>query len=336
MSWRKRETVGDQMVAAAHDLLRIEDRYLVEDRNGFTFWAGELATRVRADEGLFRQGQVTYRVTAETEMVRGRGHMAELINALEHELDQCSFSGAIYNRERDVFSLHTSIYASGDNAEWLQKVFCAAVALQAAEAHSLAEKFSRTFHASVAMSEHPQNGLRTQKDLMLTEAWRLFHPSGDQPSRWINSPEWQRCEWVMERESISFQSDRATHLKAEFPWHGNEGHITLQVTTDEPHPTLGNGLHCTLTIPLRLNPTAIGHLSLELNTFEHDEYKRCHTLGSWCDHDDQLAFRTFIPNALHTTGAIEDVCVALSTRAIWVDEWFMEKRRQAQSQSAQA
>jgi len=78
----------------------------------------------------------------------------------------------------------------------------------------------------------------------------------------------------------------------------------------------------------------IGKLALNLNHYEANEYKRCHTLGSWCMHDEKLAFRLFVPNLLYTPQALTEVCVAMATRAIWVDEWFVALRQQAAQPSS--
>jgi len=51
-------------------------------------------------------------------------------------------------------------------------------------------------------------------------------------------------------------------------------------------------------------------------------------------HDEKLAFRLFVPNLLYTPQALTEVCVAMATRAIWVDEWFVALRQQAAQPSS--
>jgi hypothetical protein len=330
MSWRQCSTLGEEIVKEVHDLLRIDDTYLLDVPDGFVYWAGDLATQVTTDMGLFRQGQSSYKLTATTDLLKGRGHWRDLALALEHEMDDCSFSGPVFDPVEDVFKLYCAVYVTNDQAHWLRRTFAAAVALQIAEAHDMAASFVQRFHATPATSGHPQNGLRAHADDTLTHAYGLFHPSGDAPSRWIGCETWERAGWVMEREAHNFHTDRQTSLNADFDWTATEdGFQHLEVRTDEPHPKLGNGLHITLTVPMRLNPEAIGHLVLDLNSYERAEYKRCHTLGSWCEHDGRLAHRLFFPNALFDNDLLEEACVTMATRAIWVDEWFAEKKRQA-------
>jgi hypothetical protein len=329
MSWRTGDTLGEQMVKEVHDLLRIDDTFLVERPDGFTYWAGDLATSVGTDYGVFRQGQCTYKLTATTDMVKGRGHLEELVGELEHAMDDCSFSGPVYDRASDTFQLYAAVYANEDDG-WLHKGFAAAVALQVAEAHSMASRFVKSFGAVRASSAHPTAGLRSHEDGSLTHAYDMFRRSGSQPSKWVGDPRWEACGWIMERSARDFQTDRATFLSAAFDWRLTEdGPMSLEVRTDEPHPALGNGLHVTLTVPMRLSQSAIGHLVLDLNTHEKDEYKRCHTLGSWCGHGGRLAHRLFVPNALYEPSVLESVCVTMTTRAVWTHEWFEGLKAQA-------
>lgn len=331
MNWKEKSTPGEAIVAEVHDLLRIDDTYIVSRPEGFVYWASDLCTRVVTDMGVFRGSQSVYKVEAETDMIRGRGHIRELVLALEHAMDSCTFSGPVYDQQDDVFRLYCAVYATGDDVAWLKRTFSAAVALQIAEASEMAASFRRSFHAVPATSGHPTAGLRGSEDTMLTHAESLFHPSGDGPSRWLDDPAWERAGWVMEREARHFQSDGKSQLDAQFHWPCGEGAIHLAIRVDEPHHKLGNGLHATLTIPLRLNPEAIGHLALDLNSFERSEYRRCHMLGSWCNHGSALAFRLFLPNALHYPDSLEEVCVNLSTRAIWAAEYFEERKREAEA-----
>ncbi|MGE0001463.1 MAG: hypothetical protein AB7T05_05280 [Fimbriimonadaceae bacterium] len=331
MNWTHRETPGEDIVCEAHNLLRIDDQYMVANQSGFTYWACDLATRVNTDMGVFRGSQSVYKVTAETDLIKGRGHLKELAMALEYAMDDCTFSGPVYDGENDTFRLYAAVYATGDDVGWLKRTFAAAVATQISEAMAMSKRFQSEFHAVPATSGHPSTGLRPHADEMLTHSENLFHPSGDGPGKWLEDPAWERAGWVMEREAQQFTSDGRSFLEADYEWPCGEGSIHLHVRADEPHRALGNGLHATLTMPMRLSPQAIGHLVLDLNSFERNEYRRCHTLGSWCMHDGRLAYRTFLPNALHAEGSLEGLCVTFSTRAIWVAEYFQERMMEAQA-----
>ena len=331
MSWREKTTLGQEFVGDVFNMLRADEAYVMDDPNGFTYWTGDFATRVHTDEGVFRGSVSVYKVTAETDFLKGRGHMQELALALEHEMDDCSFSGPIYDQASDTFRLFTGVYATSEQADWLRRTLAAAVALQISEAYDLSDRLGKHFHASRANSGHPITGIRTDPDPMIENALGFFVGSGGQPSKWIGIPTWQQAGWIMEREARKFDTDRQTFLTAEFDWACGEDSLRVEIRTDEPHKKLGNGLHVTMTVPMRLSPDAIGHLLLDLNTYEKNEYKRCHTLGSWCMHDGKLAFREFVPNSLFADEYLEEICVTASTRAIWTNEWFYEMKCRAEA-----
>ena len=123
MSWREKFTLGQEFVADVHDFLKVDDNYVVDSENGFTYWAGDLATTVQTDLGIFRGSMSVYKVTAETDLVRGRGHLKELALALEYEMDECSFSGPVYDAPSDTFRMFCGVYASSEHAHWLRKTF---------------------------------------------------------------------------------------------------------------------------------------------------------------------------------------------------------------------
>ncbi len=330
MSWRDGYSLGHTVVREIHDTLRIDDQYVHDEPHGFTWWPGELSQAIQADDGIFRQSNVTYRVTAETSFVKGRGHMRELALALVSEMDEASFSGPVYDKESDTFKMHCCVYLADENEAWLRRTMMAATALQVYDAYRLVDRLGEQFHAVHAISGHPSAGLRDDPHPIIKTAPKFFWQAGLRPSRWLDVEEWREGTWVMEREATTFESDRKTRLDATFEWScGGSGSIVVAARTEDPHPTLGNGLHVTMTVPLSLNPEAIGHLVLDLNGLERSDYKRCHVLGSWCAHEGQLAFRLFVPNTLYTPEVLPDVLVNMSTRAIWVNEYFFEKKQQA-------
>lgn len=332
MSWREKVTLGHEFVADVYDFLQVDPAFVLDDGDGFVYWAGDLATRIKTDMGLFRGSMAVYRVTAETDLVKGRGHLKELALSLEHEMDECSFSGPVYDASTDTFRMFCGVYASGDHAHWLRRTFASAVALQMAEAHEMSVNLSKRCHTSPAGSGHPRQGPRSVPDPMLEHVYGFYTGAGTQPSKWEGVPTWEQAGWIMEREARHFQTDRNSWLSATFDWMcGGDQGIDLSVRTDEPHQKLGNGLHVTLTVPMRLSPDAIGHLVLDLNTYEKTEYKRCHTLGSWCLHDGKLAFREFVPNALFDDEYLEETCVNMASRAIWANEWFYDMKCKAQA-----
>lgn len=337
MSWQERSDLGLTLIGDIHDALRIEDKWRLDEARGFKWWPGNFAQHVWADIGLYHNSQAVYRMHAEADLIRGRGHHKDYELALETASDGCTFSAVIYDAPTDTFRLHSSVYASPENIAWLKKAFFAAAAMQICEAQELAERLSRSeVRAVQALSEHPRSGLRPTADPMLQARQLFFCPAGSQPSRWEGAAEWQDMERFMQREALTFESDHHTFMRAAFPWSGpgyaepgQDPVAVLEMTTREPHGIIGNGLHITLALPLSLGPQRVAHLAIELNDLERREWKRSHMLGSWCCHDGQLAYRCFMPNTIYNHELLPQMASSMAIRASWADEWCLQNRASA-------
>lgn len=336
MNWQERSDLGLALVGDVHDLLHVEDAWRIDEPRGFQWWPADFAQHIWADMGLYHHEQAVYRMHVETDLISGRGHHEDFELALETAIDQCTFSAIIYDKARDVYRLHSSVYASPENIQWLKKTFFAAAALQIAEARDLVATLSRGAAAVPATSAHPRSGLRSQVSPVVGAREQFFKPNGGVESRWRGVEEWPEMERLMKREALSIDSDHATRLHAEFPWQGPgvsltgaEPRVQLEITTEEPHAILGNGLHFTLTLPLALEAKRVAHLALELNEVERKDWKRCHMLGSWCDHKDQLTFRCFVPNTLYNPELLPKLGMDMFVRAAWADEWCLQNRASA-------
>lgn len=333
MSWRLGDKFGHQLLLELSKTLISDQRYVEDDHEGFTWWANDLAQRVWCEEGIYQHATTTYRMHCETDLIRGRGRATAFELALEREMDHTTLNALVYDAPNDTYKLHSSVFATEENIVHLKRTAFSAVILQIVEAQMVAQKLVSSLGAIPASSAHPTMGIRTQADNMCHAMETFFKPQGAQQSRWQGAPEWADTERAVERESEKFTSDHHTHLQAEFIWsasHATRG-IVLDVTTREPHPILGNGLHFTLSVPLVMSPERVSHMALELNQYERDNWKRTHMLGSWSCHGGVLAYRSFVPNTVYRAELLPELTLNNAVRAHWVNEFFVEKRRQAEA-----
>lgn len=322
MSWRQKDDLGLELIAHVYENLKITEHWSVDINRGFMWWAEEFCQKVWADTGMFQSAQSTFRLHAETELLRGRGRHQQFELALATEMKDATLSAMCFDADRDMYILHSSAYACGDNVEWLERLFLTGVALQVDEAHTIGHDLARTLHAVPATSGHPSHGLRSQPDQLLGAIDKLFKPYGAQPCKWIGVPEWKETEWAMERQSNAFESDHQTYLKAWFPWPISEGLIELEVTTQHPHPVLGNGIDMVLKLPLQMPPERCAHTAMELNNIERKEWLRCHMMGSWGFDEGKLQFECFVPNTSFHDGVLMNTALSMAIRANWVTEQF--------------
>ena len=322
MSWRQKDDLGLELVAQVYEGLKITEHWSVDINRGFMWWAEDFCQKVWADTGMFQNAQSNFRLHAETELLRGRGRSQQFELALATEMKDATLSSICFDVDRDMYILHSSAYASGDNIDWLQRLFVTSVALQVDQAHSIGHDLARTLGAVPATSGHPQHGLRSQPDAMLGAIERFFKPYGAQPCKWEGVAEWKETEWAMERQSNAFESDHKTYLKAWFPWPIGEGNIELEVTTKKPHPVLGNGMDMVLQLPLQMSPERCAHTAMELNNIERKEWLRCHMMGSWGFDDGKVQFECFVPNTSFHEGVLMNTALSMAIRANWVTEQF--------------
>ncbi len=321
-SWQSKEDLGLELVAFVHENLKIDSHWAVDINRGFMWWAEDFCQKVWADTGMFQNAQSTFRLHAETELLRGRGRAQQFELSLATEMKDATLSAVCFDSDRDLYVLHSSAYASGDNLEWLQRLFLTSVALQVDQAHSIGHDLAKALHAIPAASGHPDHGLRNQPDPILGAIDRIFRPYGAHPCKWIGISEWKETEWAMERQSSAFESDHQTYLKAWFPWPVGEGLIELLVSTQSPHPILGNGLDMVLRLPIPMSPERCAHTAMELNNIERHEWLRCHMMGSWGFDEGKLQFECFIPNTSFHEGILMNTALSMAIRANWVGEQF--------------
>lgn len=323
MSWQSRSDPGLAIVAQVHDALKIADKWRMDEPRGFTWWASDFAQRVWSDQSVFHNTSAIYRLHAEIEFIRGKGHGAECALHLSRLMSCASLSALVHDGETDTFKLHCGIYASEENAEWLGRLFLGAVGIQISEAHGKASRLAAQLKGAPATSAHPATGMRSEPDPMCAAIERFFRPAGALPSRWADVEEWNEAHYNVKRLAEKVSTDSRSFLHAEFPWAAgaeNGECITLEVTTQRPNPELGNGLHMSLKLPVRMDEEHSARTALDLNAAERQEWKWIHDLGSWCAEEGAVEFNCFIPNVSYHAAILPSLVHDMAIRANWASE----------------
>jgi hypothetical protein len=192
-------------------------------------------------------------------------------------------------------------------------------------------------HPSHAVTAHPGSGVREERDPAIGTAVGPLLTEGSLASKWEGLYEWKDVDWAMERQAMRWQkSDGHTSLST-FYWAPDETQsLRLLISCDEPHPVFGNGLHFTLSVPLKMSAQHVAYMALELNQHERDNWTKTHMLGSWCNHEGALAFRLFVPNANYMDGVLHELSVTMASRAVWTNEFFVAKKAAAQASKQNA
>lgn len=327
MGWRTRDDLGTQIVGHVYDAMKVSDGWSINFDRGFSWWADDFCQTVWSDMGLFQNAQNMFRIHAETDLFRGRGHAQDFELALTSAMRDSTFNSVVFDTESDTYKLHCSVYVTADNAHFMDRLFMAACALQVAEASEMGHHLAKQVGAPPATSGHPKHGLRSHPDPMVKCIETFFKPHGVQASRWIGVPEWKQMEWAMERQSQRFECDHSSRMHADFYWSipqpdGNVACTTLEVKTDEAHPILGHGLMFRLKLPIKMSPQKVAHTAVALNNLERKEWLRAQFMGSWCYDDGALEFECFVPNTCYHVDILEAISLSMAIRAEWANEQF--------------
>jgi hypothetical protein len=324
MSWRHKEDLGTSIVAFIHESLKVQDRFNLDHGRGFTWWASDYAQTVYSDVGLFHNMSTLYRIHTEIELLSGNGKADDVEVALMQGMEHATLSALTYDPEKDLFKLHCSVYADYDNEEWLRRVVMGAVGLQVSQAHRTADAIAHALGLRSAKSGHPVAGMRTQPDPMVQAEDRFFKPFGAVPSKWTGSAEWDQARENLKRICQRCVTDNQGCLEADFDWWhaSDDACVKLFITTDEPHPELGNGVSFRLLVPVNLIPEMRAHLALHLNEMERKEWNWCHDIGSWTIIGNDLAFVCFVPNITYAPNVLAELAHDMGIRAKWANEQF--------------
>jgi hypothetical protein len=287
------------------------------------------------DDGLFQNGRTYYRCHAETDLVKAGSRKEQLDQLLEQEMDSCVFSALIFDKRSDTYRLHASVFAESEIASWISRFFQAAAKIQVTTAYRIVDQITKTLPVSKGLSSHPTGGVREHRDEMAIEALGPYVTEGHLPCRWMDIDEWRDVDWAMERQAMAWSKSDGRKSISKFYWAPDpEQSIELKISADEPHPLLGAGVEFTLTVPLKMSCKHVAYMALELNEYERSNWLKTHMLGSWCNHNGTLAFRLFVPNSLYLDGVLHELSVTMASRAAWVNEFFVAKKRAAEQKKA--
>ena len=327
MSWRQRADLGTQVVGYVHDCMQVDEDWAVDIERGFIWWAEEFAQTIWAEHGIFLHETAMYRLHAETDLLQGRGRAHAFELALMTEMGDATLSACVYDKEKDQYKLHCSVYLTKENFEWMSRLFLAASMLQLSEAHDIGHVLARQLQAVPAGSAHPHHGVRNGRHPMANAIAEIFKPQGQEPSKWASVPEWKETDYAMERQSTSCTSNHHSDLASQLFWGipdstGAVPFTSLEVSAEEVHPVLANGLMLRLKLPLQMTPERCAHTALALNQMERDEWLKCHFLGSWCFDDEAIEFECFVPNCAYSPEILMGLALNMTIRSQWASQTF--------------
>ena len=297
--------------------LQVDDEWAVKDPGGFTWWAAENAQSVQIlGEETSPDGMTGYLVSIRTEMLSG----IELTDAALNEINRgpmkfASMAGPVFDPDTGTVSLCTLARVHDEIAEWMGMLLSTAAVLQLAEANFFGAQMAEHHGGHVAVSGHPERGVRQEPDEMIHAAARIFSRENREPLRLRESDFTDTVEQFMMTPPSMGASAGGLGLTVEFPF----GDITslCQFIGDKEHPLYGNGLLILQRFPHQAPTEADGiRLALEFNRQDLTENPAGYGFGSYVYVDEMLCFSGFIPNLLLREGLLPSLYFSCATRAL--------------------
>jgi hypothetical protein len=344
-----RGDVGPQILRSVAQIMQIEADWCVAEERSITWWGHTLSQRIWADPVFIEMGDDIVRVHAESDFLRNVRESPSIPELLSELNGDASLSSYVWNPAHRTIKMRCSAFVHSQNLEWLERLFAWAAAIQAAEAHSLAESLAMRLGADIDTSVHPTNGRRETPDEMLSLIQYLANLHSKETRAFTNedfktASDISPAPWVM----ANADEDGFT---AEFPFPGCVPPTSLFMAKNKSiHPRLGAGLLLVLRLPIFFPTDEAEALALKLNSAELTDRTRTHFMGGWCvDRQrnralfqgsvmleertipsvvvDQkassiLSFCAFVPSVAHQPSVFPNLVFAMAHRARWANEFL--------------
>jgi hypothetical protein len=297
--------------------LKVDRHWAVRSPTGFQWWADKQAQTVEVIGEMEGgpDGAVGYVVRVQTDVLRGVELDEPGLFVLNNEIMSFpSMAGLVYDEEAHTLSFSSLARVWDQNEAWLDPFIAMAAVLQIGEARMLAPQLATQLDAEVAISGHPDHGLRAQPDEMADAIESLVIPTGKGGSVW-GAEEFESAV----RESVSgpvavSASPDGDGFHVEVPF--GDVPSRCQVLPGTGHPVYGAGLLIMQQLPVTPPTDAEGAgFALALNAIELSQEPFGYGFGSYACRDRCMYFISFFPNALYRRGVLPNLVVSCAQRA---------------------
>jgi hypothetical protein len=298
-----------------NDQLKVDGKWAVKTDTSFSWWAdkNKQTIEIIAEEEL--DGMRGYLISVNTDVLIStqinEGELDILNNLI---MKNASMSGVVYDENLQTLKLHSLLRVHEAIADWMNPLISVASTLQIAEANRYGQELINYFPGELAVSGHPENGIRNKPDEMAGVVQSLFAPIGKEPCHWQEQEFESAVQDYMQRPPSICASNGGLGLSVEFPFDNQSSLCEFKGT--ETHPVYGNGLFIKHSFPpLDLSNKEGVNLALSLNKSSLTELPHGYGIGSYCYNNDMLQHVTFLPNALYRPGLIPSLYSSCATRA---------------------
>jgi hypothetical protein len=289
--------------------MQIEAEWAIQEQTSFTWWAHTLAQRVSVSPPREVMGVEVRTVHIETDLLADVPMTTSTWARLASINRFATLSAYVADQQQGTVRLHASVSLTPENWLLARSIALHAMALQMADAYAEAAELASASGAQVNATPHPLLGLRERADEMVGVI-DIYQQRGEGDSPF--TPD-ELAELVqLEPRPWLIASNELHRLDADLAF-ATDAHARLELSIEERHPSLGNGLQMRLLLPLEPDD----QIAQKLNANECLE-PDAHQLGAWCvDEDKGLMFTGFVPAAAYTPGLARALVYHLSAKNEW-------------------
>jgi hypothetical protein len=297
--------------------LKVDRHWAVLLPSGFRWWADKQAQTIEVIGEMEGGpgGAVGYVVRVQTEVLRGVKLDEPKLTALNDEVMSFpSMAGLVYDDEAGTLSYSSLARVWEQNEAWLDPFIAMAAVLQIGEARTVGPQLATMLEAEVAISGHPEHGLRARPDELADAIERLVVPAGRRPSVWGHEEFETALSDAVQGPVTVAPSPDGDGFDVEVPF--GELPSRCQVLPGSPHPVYGAGLLVLQQIPMTAPSQAEGAgFALTLNAIELAREPFGYGFGSYLCRDRVMYFVAFYPNAAYQQGVLPSLVVSCAQRA---------------------
>lgn len=304
-----------------------DDRWITRRPRSIRWQHGECSTAIEALPALDAQEIRVAPVAVSTTI----GHLAfdgdrrdaseaDLDHAISEQNGRPLLEAVVREPQSDELMLRTTVMLHEGNLEWGWKLLQSAAGLHAVRSYRVAREVRRALSARSSaatlepvIAEHGTQGPRLDRDELTQLDERLFLPLGTARAEYANE-ELDDCRPLF--SLFSSVARRSETLEAKLDGVGRGA--SIRVTTGTPHPWLGHGLGCELTVAAGRASEPTRQASL-LNLLEHTGLPDgMQALGAWSAQGESVVHRTFVPRAVQMRGLAQNLLLGSVVRGRWL------------------
>ena len=306
-----------------NDQLQVDDEWAVRTPDGFRWWAYRNAQTVEvvgADHSDPDE-ETGYFIAVRTELLRDLELTERSLAFLNGAFLQApSMSGPVYDPEAGTLALCSLARTHGEIAGWMERWLSMAAVLQLGEAHFAAPQLAAMLGADLAVSGHPESGMRPAPDELLGVIPQVVVSQGAEASRWTDA-EFEQAFGEDADADVSFPPglDGAA-FGAAVSGGGDGERVLCRLRADLTHPGFGAGLMLVQQFPGAARSDSDGvRLALALNEYELTQQPLGYGFGSYSWQGEALHFSAFFPNAMHHVIGLVNLFNSCRARALGIE-----------------